>query len=701
MPTDTKAMAVDAVANPERQDTAAHDMATHGPPTMAPRYAATRGIAHVSRFVGHAIAPLYLISAGITVYEVMMRYVFNAPTQWAFEMVMTLCALAWVLSSGYITLYRRHIAITVITDIAGPRTRHRLALVSTIISLFAIYILLESTMEPMLKAIDLVQRTGSGFNSPMPTFLKTGLALGTLLYAVQLVANLFEDVTGRFWRAVVGVVGALLLLRLVALVLEHYFGAGALTDAVWSIFAPLDLIGGFGRAMDIRSVPLGWVTVAIVLALLALMLTGMPLGVATLTVSILCAILFFGPRGLFLVSSNVLGLLEHYTLVAVPLFVLMSCILERSGVAKDLFDAMSIFAGNLRGGVAVQTTVVAVVLAAMTGIMGGEIVMLGLVALPQMLRLGYDRKLAMGVICASGSLATLIPPSIIMIVYGLAAQVGIGELFMAGAVPGALYAGLYIVYILIICRLRPHMAPTASERAIVEGEEVTLARHRLIAVLMALVVIAMVMGSIYAGIASVTEAAGVGVIGACIVAAIRMQLTWEMLLDSLLRTTTTVGTIIWLVLGAVSLVGIYNVIGGAAFMREMFTGLDVPPLVVVLLMMAVLMVLGTFMEWIAIVFITVPIFAPVVKDLAPGLGLEPDQAALWFGILFVMNMQIYFLSPPFGPACFWLKSVAPPEIKLQEIFVAMLPFIVLQVIGLALVIAFPQIALFLPELLSN
>jgi tripartite ATP-independent transporter DctM subunit len=659
------------------------------------------GIAHVSRFIGHAIAPLYLVCAGITVYEVVARYVFAAPTQWAFEMVMTLCALAWVLSAGYITLYRRHIAITVVTDMAGEETRRRLAVVSSLVSLFALYILLESSMEPMLKALDLVQRTGSGFNSPMPTLLKTGLVAGTALYVVQLVANLFEDVTSRGWRiAIVGISG-LLALRILAMVVEHYFGVSAVTEAIWSLFAPLEPIGDLGRTVGIREVPLGWVTLFIVLALLALMLTGMPLGVATLTVSILTAMLFFGPRGLFLVSSNVLGLLEHYTLVAVPLFVLMSCILERSGVAKDLFDAMSIFAGNLRGGVAVQTTIVAVVLAAMTGIMGGEIVMLGLVALPQMMRLGYDRKLAMGVICAAGSLATLIPPSIIMIVYGLAAQVGIGELFMAGAVPGALYAGLYILYILVICRLRPHMAPTASEIAERQGEETTLARHRMIAVIMALLVIAMVMGSIYAGIASVTEAAGVGVIGACIVAAIRLQLTWQMMLDSLLRTASTVGTIIWLVLGAVSLVGIYNVIGGAAFMREMFTGLDVPPLVVILLMMAVLMVLGTFMEWIAIVFITVPIFAPVVMELAPGLGLEPDQAALWFGVLFVMNMQIYFLSPPFGPACFWLKSVAPSDVKLQEIFVAMLPFIGLQVIGLAMVIAFPQIALFLPELLSN
>lgn len=669
------------------------------PPAAAPRW--TARLAHVSRFIGHAVAPLYLLSAAITVYEVVMRYVFAAPTQWAFEMVMTLCALAWTLSSGYVTLYRRHIAITVITDLSGPQTRRRLGIIASLVSLFATYVLLEAALDPAMKAVDLVQRTGSGFNSPMPTFLKVGLAVGTLLYVVQLIGNLTEDLRSRLARWVVLAAAALLLLRIAALVAEHYFGESGLTGAVFALFSPLQPLGELGRELDVRSIPIAWVTLGIVVALLLLMLTGMPLGVATLTVSILCALLFFGPRGLFLVSSNVLGLLEKYALVAVPLFVLMSCILERSGVAQDLFDAMAIFAGNLRGGVAVQTTAVAVVLAAMTGIMGGEIVMLGLVALPQMLRLGYDRKLAMGVICAAGSLATLIPPSIIMIVYGLAAQVAIGDLFLAGAAPGLLYAALYIAYILVICRLRPAMAPTAEEIAAREGAPVSLARHRMMAVVMALLVVGSVMGSIYAGIASVTEAAGVGVLGALIVATVRRRLSWEMVLDSLKRTMVTVGTIIWLVLGAVSLVGIYNVIGGSAFMKGVFTGLDLHPLVVILLMMTVLMVLGTFMEWIAIVFITVPIFAPVVVELAPALGLEPDAAAIWFGVLFVMNMQIYFLSPPFGPACFWLKSVAPPEVTLQEIFVAMLPFIALQIIGLALVMIFPDIALFLPELLSS
>jgi len=438
-------------------------------------------------------------------------------------------------------------------------------------------------------------------------------------------------------------------------------------------------------------VDIGTITILIVAALLLLMMTGMPLGIVTLTVSIGTALLNFGPQGLFLIGSNVFGLLENYPLVAVPLFVFMASILERAGVAEDLFNAMSILAGDLRGGVAVQTTGVAVVMAAMTGIMGGEIVMLGLIALPQMLRLGYDRKLAMGTICAGGSLATLIPPSIIMIVYGVTAQVPIGTLFLAGAVPGLLLASLYVTYILVLSNLRPQLAPLApvEMRRMPAADKLKAMRGLILPIL----VIIWVLGSIYGGIASVTEAAGVGVVGAMLAALTRGRLTWTMLQGALRQTMVTVGTIIWLILGAVSLVGIYNIIGGNTFMQAILAGLDLPPIGIILVMMAILLVLGTFMEWIAIVFITIPIFAPVVESL----GFDP----IWFGVLFVMNMQIYFLSPPFGPACFWLKSVAPPEIELQEIFLAVLPFIGLQITGLVLVMIFPEIALWLPGALRD
>ncbi len=436
---------------------------------------------------------------------------------------------------------------------------------------------------------------------------------------------------------------------------------------------------------------IGTITVLMVVALLLLMMTGMPLGVTTLVVSIGITLLKFGEPGLFLVASNVMDVLHKYPLVAVPLFVLMASILERSGVAEDLFNAMAIISGNIRGGVAVQTVLVSVIMAAMTGVIGGEIVMLGLIALPQMMRLGYDRKLAMGTICAAGILATLIPPSVVMIVYGFAAGVSITDLFLAGFVPGALYASMYIAYILIRCNLQPHLAPLPPT----ELQDLSfMGKLKLMRGLaLPLLLITWVMGSIYGGIASVTEAAGVGVFGAIVTAAIRRHLSWDMLLDAIERTMYTMGRIIWLILGAVSLVGVYNVIGGTTFMKVILTGLDLPPLGIIIVMMLILMLLGTFMEWIAIVFITVPIFAPVVVDL----GFDP----VWFGVLFVMNMQIYFLSPPFGPAAFWLKSVAPEDVELQEIFLGVLPFIALQVIGMFLVLFFPEIAMWLPNLVRG
>lgn len=658
-------------------------------------------IDHVSHFTGISASVLYLIAIFATLYEVFARYLFNAPTEWAYEIVMVLVATCWMLSAGYITFRQRHIAVTVFSHAASPSIRSRLELFSNIVGLLAIFILTVDSMSEAVEAFHRIEKSGTAFNSPMPTFLKVLLTLGATLYLAQLSVNLHRQVTSSLGKKTVYAVSMLMGIYVV-----NTFIALSLGDA--TIFSSISAsVSGFIESLaiqdtvDLRSYGIGTISVIMVVLLVTLMMTGMPLGIVTLTVSIIIALGYFGPRGIYLVSSNVAGLLEHYTLVAVPFFVLMASILERAGIAEDLFDAMSVFAGNFRGGVAVQTTVVAVILAAMSGVMGGEIVMLGLVALPQLFRLGYDRKLSIGLICAAGALATLIPPSIVIIVYGLSAEVGIGDLFMAGTIPGLMLATFYAVYVLVRVNLNPSMAPTAAEVAALTGEKKKLNPARLQAVVMCVILIAGVMGSIYGGVASVTESAAVGAAGSLLIAYIRVGRRLDLLKVALLGSMSTIGTIIWLVVGAISFVGIYNLIGGADFMRSLFMGLGLPALAVIFLMMGILIVLGTFMEWIAIIFITVPVFAPVVVTLAPELGLTPDQAKIWFGILFVMNIQIYFLSPPFGPACFWLKSVAPKDVTLQEIFMAVLPFIALQIVGLALVVAFPQIALWLPETIGH
>ncbi|MEQ8322170.1 MAG: TRAP transporter large permease subunit [Rhodospirillales bacterium] len=659
-----------------------------------------QSVDHVSRFTGFSVSFLYLMAAACTLWEVAARYVFNSPTQWVFEVVMVLCACAWMLSAGYVTLQKRHIGITVLYLMASKRTRWWLDLFAMTVGVLALYMLVSDTLIRALESIDLVERGGTAWNSPLPMVLKTVLVCGLFMYMVQLLVNLRRHFQTKPLQITVYAVLALICLRLLIQIFAHYGEVGGMWIGIEEMLAEHSgaIIDQF--RVDREEVGIGTISFLIVVALLALMMTGMPLGIVTLIISVTCALVFYGLQGMYLVSTNAMDLLEKYPLVAVPFFVLMASILERAGIAQDLFDAMSIFAGGLRGGVAVQTTVVAVILAAMSGVMGGEIVMLGLVALPQMLRLGYDRKLTIGLICAAGALATLIPPSIVMIVYGLSANVGIGDLFSAGFIPGLMLATFYVSFVLLRCNLNPSLAPTAAEIALKTGQEAKLGRHQVIAVGLCIALIFCVMGSIYGGITSVTEAAAVGVFGAIAVAAVRFKFNYALLRDCLANTMAVVGTIIWLILGAVAFVGLYNLIGGADFMRSLIKGAGLGPLGTIFVMMAILVVLGTFMEWIAIIFITVPVFAPVVRDLAPELGMQPEWAAVWFGILFVMNIQIYFLSPPFGPACFWLKSVAPKDISLQEIFVSVLPFIALQIIGMMLVMFFPQIALWMPQALN-
>ena len=660
-----------------------------------------RFVDHFSKFSGLAVSQLYLIAALCTIYEVISRYVFNAPTQWAFEVVMVLCATAWMLSAGYITLHKRHIAINVLYLMAGDRGKWYLDLFAYVVGVIALWLLADDAIVRALDSIRMTEKMGSAWNSPQPLVLKTMLVIGALMYLVQLLVNMHRHFVSSLGKNLVLAAAALIFIRLISVTGAFYFGeTDSFFGSINHLYASVGSVVDPSSMLDMREMGIASASLLIVGLMVALMMTGMPLGIVTLIVSILSALFYFGYGGLYLVSTNAFGLLEKYPLIAVPLFVLMASILERAGVAEDLFDAMSIFAGKLRGGVAIQTIVVAVILAAMSGVMGGEIVMLGLVALPQMLRLGYNRKMSIGLICAAGSLATLIPPSIIMIIYGLAAQVAIGDLFMAGAIPGIMLATFYGIYVLVRCNLDHSMAPTAEEVAEARGREMKLSREKMTAVGLSIFLIFCVMGSIYGGIATVTEAASVGVVGAIFVALVRNSFSWNLLQVALAGTMSTVGTIVWLILGAVSFVGIYNLIGGGDFLRSLFSNLGLPAIGIVFVMMAILVVLGTFMEWIAIAFITVPVFAPVVVGMAPELGLEPEWAAVWFGVLFVMNIQIYFLSPPFGPACFWLKSVAPPDITLQEIFGSVLPFIGMQIIGMLLVMFIPDIALWLPKVLN-
>jgi tripartite ATP-independent transporter DctM subunit len=433
--------------------------------------------------------------------------------------------------------------------------------------------------------------------------------------------------------------------------------------------------------------PIELVTLLIVGGILLTLVLGVPLAFSSGAIAVGLTLYAFGPDALMLISSRTYSFLDSYILVSVPLFILMASILERSGLARDLYTALSVWSGGLPGGVGAITVLVGVVLAATVGVIGGEIVVLGLVALPQLLRLGYQRRLAIGTVCAAGSLGTMIPPSVILVFYGLTANVAIGDLFLATLLPGLLLAALYVGYILLRCRLAPALGPPPppEQRALPIAERLAMLRG----VMLPLAVAGIVLGSIYLGIASVTESAGMGVAGTVLACWLRGELSLALLRDAARQTMSTCGVVLWLVLGTNALIGVYNLLGGIAYAQSLLRDLPLPPLGVLLTMVAVWIGMGMFIDWIGIMLLTMPIFVPMIT----AFGYDP----LWFGIVFNIAMQIAYLTPPFAPAAFYLKGVAPADMPLEEILGAMWPFIGLQVIALGLVIAFPGIALWLPR----
>lgn len=423
---------------------------------------------------------------------------------------------------------------------------------------------------------------------------------------------------------------------------------------------------------------------------LLIIVLGMPIGFATGLIAVVFCALFADINSLAIVTFRTYGFVNSYILLSVPMFLLMASILDKSGVAHDLYEALKIWAGGLPGGVAVMTLVAASVMAAMTGIIGGEVILLGLVALPQMLRLGYDSKLAIGVVCAGGSLGTMIPPSLVLVFYGLTTSTSIGDLFIASTVPGIMLALLYMAYVLVRCAINPALGPPAPPE--IRNIPISAKFAAMKKVVLPLLIIFSVLGSIYTGITSVSEAAAMGVAGVVVAAAIRRTLNYVMIRDSLFTTMSTCGLLIWLSIGANAMVGVYNLLGGIAYLKSIMTGLPLDPIGVILIMMLILLILGCFMDWFSIMLLTMPVFAPVV--IALGYDL------IWFGVLFNITMQVGYLSPPFGQAAFYLKSVTPPEISLNHIFNSLWPFIGLQVLGLAIVLFFPDVSLALGRFLK-
>ena len=444
--------------------------------------------------------------------------------------------------------------------------------------------------------------------------------------------------------------------------------------------------------------PLTWIMFG---SLFVLLMAGLPLAYVAGGLGVVFLYLVGDSDMLNMVPSRIFPMMTNPDLAAIPLFIFMATMLERAGLIEEMFDAVYQWMGGLRGGLAVATILASTILAAMVGVVGAAIVTMGIIALPAMLKRHYDEQIALGSIMAGGALGVLIPPSILAILYAVVAQQSVGELYAGSVLPGLMLSGLYIAYVLLRAFLNPAVGPAVpvSER-IDLGAKIRLLRGLIAPI--SLVVI--VLGLLFTGIATPVEAAGLGSFGAMIVALLHRRLTLQGLFGASLSTVKATAMVLWIIFGASIFVGLYILKGGQTFITETLLGTGLSPYGILLLMMVLLVILGMFLDWVGILLLAVPIFVPIIKQLTfDGLfglpGPSSDQVLVWFGVLYLVNMQMSFLSPPFGYALFYIRGVAPASISMATIFRSSLVFLAIQVLALTLVVVFPAIATWLPGLM--
>ena len=421
-------------------------------------------------------------------------------------------------------------------------------------------------------------------------------------------------------------------------------------------------------------------------SLLVFLVLGLPLTFVLGGVSMIFIYFTWGPEAFYMVAAQTWGAMNKFTLVAVPLFIFMAMILERSGVAKGLYEMMYLWFGPVAGGLAIGTVVICALFSAMCGISGAAVVSMGTIALPSMLQRNYDKELALGCINSGGGWGILIPPSVIMILYALISGESVGRLFAGGVFPGLMLLVLVSSYIAIRCYFQPHLGPALPRQERGDWKRKITA---LKAVILPIVIVIMVLGSIIGGVTTPTEAAAMGVLGAIISALVYRQFSWGMMNEAAMRTLRLTGMIMWILFGAYCFSAAYHGMGAHQMIVNMMQHIPGGPWGTIIFIQFIIFLLAMVMDPAGIMMITVPVFLPIIK----AHGFDP----LWFGILFVINMEIGYMTPPFGFNLFYLKGIVPPGITMGDIYRSVIPYTLVESLGLALVMIFPQIAVWLPN----
>ena len=698
----------------------------------------TRVIDRLSEFVGVFVAFWSVIAVFVYFYEVIARYFFNSPTNWAHESMFLMFGMQYILAGAYAYFHDAHVRVDLFYARASRRGKAGIDILTHFAFLIFVFGFIWTGWTFFASSMNQNEFFfASGFFNEVSFTewavayypVKFSLVLGGVLLLLQGISRLVKDL--QVFRQESGIVietgeaarigaartvspGAGAAARRPRWSLPVTgFGWAVLTgSAVLAFFLAVEVINvaffdPYGEARflfslqgTLNGVPIEWLSVLMFGSLLALLFCGLPLAFVTGSLGVVFIYLVGDQFMLNIIPTRIFPLMTNYQLSAIPLFIFMAAMLERAGLIDEMFDVLYKWMGGLSGGLAIATILASTILAAMVGVIGAAVVTMGIIALPAMLKRNYAPEIALGSIMAGGTLGILIPPSILAIIYAVVAQQSVGELYVGSIIPGLMLSSLYALYVGIRSWTNPRLGPPLPvDERVDMAEKLRLLRQMLAPI----VLIALVLGVIFTGAATPVEAAGIGSFGAMVVAAMHGRLNLQSVREACVTTARASAMVLWIIFGATIFVGFYILQGGQNFVSQLILGTGLGPYGILLLMMVILVFLGMFLDWVGILLLAVPIFIPIIGqlDYAGVLGLpgvDASDVALWFGVLYLVNMQMSFLSPPFGYALFYIRGVAPRSISTGTIFRSALPFLALQIVGLTVCILFPQVILWLPHL---
>lgn len=657
----------------------------------------TRIIDFLSEYSGVFVA-LWTINAVVFYFfEVIMRYVFNMPTIWVHEASFLLLGMQYVLAGAYALLHAAHVRVDVLYVKLPERGQVGIDIFTSVFFFAFALALTWTSFEFFVNSYAMNETTMETWGiQHWP--VKAAMLLGGVLILLAGISKLIKDVRcfvalPDIWQHT-GTYITVLASTLAALVLAVetfnivYYGPFS-DDYVLFRFA--------GTLQNVGIAPLTYIMFG---SLFIVLMMGLPLAFVTGGLGVVFIYLVGDAAMLNIIPGRIFPLMANPDLAAIPLFIFMATMLERAGIIEELFNVVYRWMGSVYGGLAAATILASTVLAAMVGVIGAAVVTMGIIALPAMLKRRYNPEIALGSIMAGGTLGILIPPSILAILYAVVAQQSVGELYLGAVVPGILLSALYIAYVVIRCSLRPDLGPPVPRNERIGLLDKIVLLKDLVA---PIVLIALVLGLLFGGVATPVEAAGIGSFGAVLVAMLHKKFNLNALREASITTAKAAAMVLWIMFGASIFVGFYILQGGQTFITNTILGTGLPAYGVLFILMILLVLLGMFLDWVGILLLAVPIFIPIIKSLSfDGLfglpAVAGDDVLLWFGVLYLVNMQMSFLSPPFGYALFYIKGVCPPDISMATIFRSSLVFLGLQAVGLALCIVFPSLIVWLPNL---